>query len=172
MGRQSREHRERREKKMSVPAPGRAAQLEEQLKEMKDGDAHFWSSDNCPAEMRETHLEDVIAFESVGSGTSLFEGLEQHGIDLPRPEKLDRTQCTAKIEQILNALAALHIMLVGYERMSPEEFYRTLWHETLWEGCYVKKRNPLALTIMDVSHSLQQSDVMRILEEMGLRRVQ
>ncbi len=157
MGRKSREHRERRE--------SRAALLEKELRRLKDGDVVLWNSSDCPAELKEKNLEDIIAFESVESGTSLFQGLVEHGIDLPRPEALDEEQSAKKDRQVISALEELQIYLVGFEHMSACEFYRTLWNETLWEGCYVKKRIPGALTLIDVSHSMPRSEVMNIREE-------
>ena len=170
MGRKSREHRERRERNASSRRVDRATQLEEELKRLKDGDALFWTSDNCPAELQESNLEDIRAFESVESGTSLFDGLMEHGIDLPHPDKLDERQSAKKIEQVLLALADLQIVLIGFENMSARQFYRTLWNQTLWEGCYIKKRTPGALTIIDVSHSIPRSEILAFLEEAAKAR--
>jgi hypothetical protein len=97
MGRRSREHWERqrrrvqdaakssREAQTSAQGTDRTAELEAELRSLADGDAVFWTSQDCPAEVRESNLEDILAFESVGSGTSLFEGLQEHGVDLPQP---------------------------------------------------------------------------------------
>jgi hypothetical protein len=167
MGRKSREHRERRERRAQARQSDRSWQLEEELKSMKDGDAVFGTSKDCPPGLRDSHLEDILAFESVEPGTSLFDGLQQHGIELPRPETLDEEQSATKIKQVLRALSELQIILVGYEQMSARKFYRTLWTQTLWEGCYVQKRTPGAVTIMDVSHSMPKSEVMAILEDLA-----
>ncbi len=179
MGRQSREHRERRERLLKErigfstnkgrtgqnPAD-RAGEIEEELKRIADGDAEFWNSPNCPPEMRQTNLEDILAFESVGSGTSMFEGLEEHGIKLPRPEELNEHQSVKKVMEVLKALAKLRIFLIGFEHMGPREFYSRLWHETLWEGCYVEKRVPGAATIIDVSHEIPRSELLKYLEDL------
>ncbi len=179
MGRQSREHRERRERllreRYGFPAEegraghkpaGRAGKLEEELKRLADGDAVFWTSPSCPVDVWESNLEDVLAFESVGSGTSMFEGLEGHGVTLPRPEDLDERQSAVKSVEVMRALAELRIFLIGFENMNPRELYSRLWHETLWEGCYVEKRNPGAVTIIDVSHELPRSEILKRLEEL------
>jgi hypothetical protein len=77
MGRKSREHRERRERRFRSESKkpsdastrsDRAEQLESELKRLADGDAIFWTSGDCPAEVRVSNLEDILAFESVGSG--------------------------------------------------------------------------------------------------------
>jgi len=165
MGRKSREHKERRERNADAREIDLAGRLEEELRQLMDGDAFFWTSRECPADVRQTNLEDILAFESVESGKSLFDGLQEHGIDLPHPDKLDEQQSAAKITDVLAALKELQIFLTGYDGMSAREFYRTLWSQTLWEGCYVKKRTPGALTIMDVSHSIPRSEILKMLNE-------
>ncbi len=179
MGRSARRHRERREKltldarrnsgrerNPATTSVTRVEEIEEELRNLVDGDAVFWRSKECPDKTRESHLEDILAFESVGTGTSMFVGLQENGIDLPLPEKLNDQQCEEKAMEILNALADLRIFVIGFEHMPPRKFYSTLWHQTLWEGCYVKKRTPGAMTIIDVSHQIPRSEMLKHLEEM------
>lgn len=145
---------------------GRAAELQEELNRLAEGDAAFWDSENEPSGVRVSNLEDIVAFESVGHGTSLFEGLQEHGINLPAPEKLDERQCAEKATEVLHALARLRIFLFGFDDMTAREFYSTLWNQTLWEGCYVEKRNPDAITLIDVSHKAPRSKIMQFLEKL------
>ncbi|MBZ5495756.1 MAG: hypothetical protein LAP85_05090 [Acidobacteriia bacterium] len=79
-------------------------------------------------------MEDILAFESVGSGTSLFEGLQERGLDLPLPEKLDEQQSAEKATEVLHALACLRVYLIGFENMTAREFYSTLWNQNTQEG--------------------------------------
>jgi hypothetical protein len=181
MGRRSRELRERREGRIQEESkehgkecrtdtnrPDRIRELEESLQALAGGEGVLWTAPGCPAAVRETNLEDVLAFESVDSGTSLFEGLQDHGVELPPPEKLDESQSRVKVMEVLHALARLRILLMGFEHMTACELYSTLWNQTLWEGCYVEKRDPRALTMIDVSHSLSRSDWMEFLEELKM----
>jgi hypothetical protein len=167
MGRKSREHRKRREGKESGSESDRAKQLEEELTRLADGDAFFGTSKDCPADLHESNLEDILAFESVGSGTSLFLGLQEHGMDLPNPEELNEQQSTAKVHEVLHALLELQIILVGFASMPARKLYSTLWNETLWEGCYVKKRHPGAITVIDVSHRIPRSEMLKVLDEIA-----
>jgi len=160
MGKKSREHRERRERQSD-----KANRLEEELRRLADGDVTFGKLPKCPDGFWESNLEDILAFESVGSGTSLFDGLQQHGLDLPHPDKLDELQSAKKVAEVLKALEELQIILVGCSNMSARRFYRILWNQTLWEGCYVKKKHPGALTVMDVSHSIPRSEMLALMEK-------
>jgi hypothetical protein len=125
----------------------------------------FWMPE-IPPDMRKIMLEDIMAFESVATGTSLFDGLRQHGLDLPHPETLNESQSLSKVHDIVVALADLQVFLVGYDNMSPQKLYRTLWSQTLWEGCYVRKRTPGAITLLDVSHKMSRSELKKYLEPM------
>jgi len=169
MGRKAREKRGRKEARAEMTDAERQVVIdgiEERLIEMADGDLSSWTSPAFPAPDRQTYLEDVLAFEAVGSGPSLFEGLEAHGVSLPRPENLDEKQSLDKLREIVEALASVRIFLIGFEHLTPCEFYTTLWNETLWEGCYVEKRHPGAMTLMDVSHSIPRSDIMQYLKDL------
>ena len=174
MGRQSRKHRELRKSRngsgnsrnADPDRMNRIEKLESELNNLADGDALFWFHPDFPADVQEENLEDILAFESVSSGTSLFEGLQQHGLDLPHPEKLDEYQSACKVMEVLRALEELRIFLIGFDSMSACELYSTLWNQTLWEGCYVRKRHPGAITLIDVSHKMLRSDMLQFLEDL------
>ncbi len=179
MGRKSREHRERREQRALAagkPAPGsnsdntwndRIDKLEAELNRLTEGDAVLHRPDDCPDEAWESNLKDILAFESVSTGTSLFDGLQKHGIDLPPPEKIDDRQCAEKAKQVLDALADLRVFVCGYEDMTSRTLYSTLWNQTLWEGCYVEKQNPAAVTLIDVSHKMLRSEMLSYLDKLS-----
>lgn len=173
MGRKSREKWERRQRRhvdgeqprwvrarAERAAHEEVGRLEAELNRLADGEASFVSCEpDFSADDQQTFLEDVLAFESVDKGVSLFRGLIQRGMKLPRPEELNERHSEKKVRKIVRALWNLGILLVGFEGMTAREFYSKLYHETLWEGCYVEKRQPGALTVMDVSHSMTRADI-------------
>ncbi len=166
MGRKSREKWERRQGRgaatdMGLGAgsrqtadPGQADRirgLEEQLSRLSDGDFEGSYSPSCSDDVREAHLQDILAFESVGSAPSLFEGLEEHGLELPRPEQLDEEQSADKVLEIMDALSRQRVFLIGTDHLTARELYSKLFNQTLWEGCYIKRKHPDSMTMMDVS---------------------
>jgi hypothetical protein len=154
-------------KSYKKPEQNRSVQLEEEIMRLAEGNAQFWKSEDCPPEVLESNLEDILNFESVGNGTSLFEGLRDNGIDLPHPDTLNEALSFRKVLEIFKALDELRIFLIGFENMSAKEVYSTLWNETLWEGNYVKKRHPAAFTIIDISHKMPRSEILATLEEIA-----
>ncbi|MDR0843393.1 MAG: hypothetical protein LBP68_08255 [Acidobacteriota bacterium] len=165
MGRKSSECEGKRGNRVGAREIGRIRRLEAELNRLSNGRALFWTAPDCPPEIRRAGLEDVLAFEDIGSGIPLFEGLRAQGIELPRPETLNELQSAGKAEEVMNALMELQIILVGFEEMSARQLYETLWRQTLWEGCYIKKRLPGAVTILDVSHSIPQTEMLQCLDD-------
>ena len=155
MGRKSRKKRERREARRhattgnSVPSAGeRIEELKKQLEIMAGGDAEFWSGEELPPDFEESYLEDIVAFESVETGVPLFEGLKQNGIELPDPETLSEEESRKKVVEILAALADLRVFIIGDTGMSGRRLYSILWKQTLWEGCYIQRKNPVSMTMI------------------------
>ncbi len=144
----------------------RIEKLRNELNDVSEGTAVFKASPDIPADVLESGLEDIIAFESVGLGISLFEGLQQHGMKLPPPDQLNEFRSVRKVMEIFRALEEMRIFLIGFEEMNARELYSKLWHQTLWEGCYVKKRYPGAITLIDVSHKMMQSDIQQYLDNL------
>jgi hypothetical protein len=144
----------------------RILKLQDEINGLADGDAVFKVAPDCPADAYESDLEDIRAFEAVGSGISLFVGLQMHGLNLPPPEQLDELQSAQKSKEVLEALVDLRIFLVGFEGMTACKFYSTLYSETLWEGCYIRKLNPGAVTLIDVSHKMPRSKIMQYLDNL------
>ncbi|MDM7998149.1 MAG: hypothetical protein QUT30_20970 [Acidobacteriota bacterium] len=147
----------------------RVKKLKEELKTLSGGDAVFRASPVLSEQVEAEVLEDILAFESVGQGISMFEGLKQKGLDLPHPDKLNEFQSRRKALEVLKELTKIGVFCIGFDGMSGRELYRTLYHQTLWEGCYIKRRHPEAITLVDVSRKLPRSEMERFLDGMMAR---
>lgn len=177
MGRKSREKWERKALRAAgnqaptVTTQPRAGQdrwerLEGHLPDLAIDDFVYGHAPDVSPEMLASHWSDILAFESRDSGPSLFEGLEKQGVTLPRPEELNEEQCGRKVLQVVVALLKIQVFILGLDHLSPSEAYSLLWNETLWEGCYVQKKTPGAVTIIDASHSLSQSEIRGFIEDL------
>jgi hypothetical protein len=180
MGRKSREKRERRERRnrtngrnlcsrnrLAARGTDRIERLESALRDLSDGEFVSSHGPGTSVEEREAYLQNVLAFESVNEGISLFQGLQKHGLELPRPETLTDRECAEKSMEIAQALMVRQrVFLIGFQHMSPRELYTTLWNETLWEGCYLEGRDPAFVTAIDVSHQMSRSEVMACMREL------
>lgn len=110
----------------------RINELREAAREVSSGGMAEWESSDCPPDLAEQFWSNVLAYESAEQ-TCHFIQLEDRGIELPAPGKLDDEQLTAKLWEIIHALAGMNVFLSQTDHWSDRELYEHLWHETLRE---------------------------------------
>jgi hypothetical protein len=73
---------------------------------------------------------------------SFFAVLPAAGVALPAPEELDDAQLTAKLWEVINALALLGAFLENTNHLSDRELYTHLWSDLLREPVVLMPENP------------------------------
>lgn len=74
----------------------------------------------------------MLAYESADK-TCHFNQLEEAGVALPAPEELDNAALTAKLWEVIRALAKMNVFLSQTDHWSDRELYEHIWHDTLRE---------------------------------------
>lgn len=110
----------------------RINELREAAREAAGGDMTEWESFDCPPEISEQFWANVLKYESADT-TCHFIQLEDRGITLPPPEDLDDDSLTAKLWEVIRALAQMNVFLSQTDHWSDRELYEHMWHETLRE---------------------------------------
>lgn len=110
----------------------RINELREAAREAAGGEMTDWENSDCPPEIAEEFWSNVLAYESAEQ-TCHFIQLEQRGIALPAPEELDDQQLTAKLWEVIHALARMNVFLSQTNHWSDRELYAHLWHDSLRE---------------------------------------
>src|SRR5215472_1416913 len=88
--------------------------------------------DGCTAETEEAFWKHVVDYEEA-PWTSHFQQLESAGVALPPPESLTDEELTAKLWEVIQKLALLHVFIEQTDHLSDRELYTHLWTDTLRE---------------------------------------
>lgn len=116
----------------------RINELKERVKAAGGGSFHI--SEDCPPELHEQFLENVLAYESAPVSTP-FERLTREQVALPRPEALDDAALHTALWNVIRALADRNVFLYHTNHLSDRELYEHLWHEGLHEAGPVTGKN-------------------------------
>lgn len=110
----------------------RINELREAAREAAGGEMTEWESPDAPPEIVEQFWGNVLEYESAEE-TSHFEQLRRLGVELPPPEELDDDALTAKLWEVIHALAGINVFLSTTDHWSDRELYEHMWRDTLHE---------------------------------------
>ena len=118
----------------------RIEELRDRAEELCGGHMEAHNLDDCPEEVEEAFWKHVVEYEEAGWTTN-FQQLEDAGVSLPRPESLSDEELTAKLWDLIQKLALLHVFIEQTDHLSDRELYTHLWTDSLREET---KAMPLA----------------------------
>jgi hypothetical protein len=98
-------------------------------------------SKNPELDSREKYWRQVLDFEQA-TWTPPFDTLTKMDIELPLPEALTEAQLSAKLWEVIEALAFLGVYLEHTNHLSDRELYSQLWHEQLREAALFLPEDP------------------------------
>ena len=110
----------------------RIDELKRQADELAGGEMAGWKSDDLSPEMEEDFLQGVVAYESA-PWTTHYQQLEEADVELPDPATMDDEKLTAKLWEVIEALARMRVFLQSTNHLSDRELYTELSGDVLRE---------------------------------------
>ncbi len=108
----------------------RIEKLRHRIRAATGQDPVFNASPGCPPKIEEELLKNILAYETAPKRT-LFDVLEESGVELVRPGKLRGRELQAKLWEIIEGLLSQSIILCNTDHLDDHELYTLLWSETL-----------------------------------------
>lgn len=110
----------------------RIRNLKKQLEEIAGDEFISWEADDCPPEIQEMFLEEIVAFETAPL-TEYRKELTEAGMTLPPPDELDDVALSEKLWEVIDGLDRLNTWLSGTDHLSDRMLYEHLWRVALRE---------------------------------------
>lgn len=136
----------------------RIQKLKQQVEELTAGRMVSHDSADCPAEVEEQFLKNIVAFEQA-TWTQPFQVMIESSISLPSPAELDDSQLTAKLWEVINALALLRVYLYHTDHLSDRELYTELWNDSLREEMVLQPEDTNYACHIDLIGSGSEEDI-------------
>jgi hypothetical protein len=106
--------------------------LKRRAKELSGGQMEVGGLDDLPEETEEAFWKHVVDYEEA-PWTTHFQQLENAGMSLPAPDSLKDEELSAKLWELIQKLALLHVYIEQTDHLSDRELYTHLWTDSLRE---------------------------------------
>ncbi len=117
----------------SVDQEIRISELKAQAAELTGGQMGIFEDGDAPPELLEEFWKSVVETEKAGWTTGRRQ-MEEDGVALPPPDKLDDGQIADKLRELLDRLARRCTYVFHTDHMSDRQLYERMWDDSLNES--------------------------------------
>lgn len=110
----------------------RIEDLKRRAEKLSGGQMDVGNLDDCPTELEEGFWKHLVDYEEA-PWTTHFQQLENAGVSLPKADSLKDEELTAKLWELIQKLALLHVFIEQTDHLSDRELYTHLWTDSLRE---------------------------------------
>ncbi len=115
-------------------------------------------SPECPIEVEEKFLENMLAFEEADPVVP-FDELLKCGIEMPPPRDLTDIEIHEKLWEVIQAMTLLGCFLQNTDHLSDRELYELLWSDLLREPTTLRPEDPDFACHIDIIGGCSQEDI-------------
>lgn len=135
----------------------RIKQLKQEISRKSGDPENVWMSDSLNPEIQEQFLKRVLAVEAMEE-RPLFDLLRNKGIELPPAAQLDDTQLSAKLWEVIIAMARVRHYLSRTDHLSDRALYELLWTDILRQPTLIDP-DPNAACHIDILGGCSDEDI-------------
>jgi hypothetical protein len=115
-------------------------------------------SPECPAEIEEKFLQNILAFEDAPP-IVLFDELARGGVEMPPSRALGDVEVHGKLWEVIQAMTLLGCYLHSTDHLSDRELYELLWSELLREPTTLLPEDPNFACQIDIIGGFSEEDI-------------
>src|SRR6266478_2452366 len=132
--------------------PNQEERIAKLRKELEKLGGSTMSLGSMPADLEEEFLRHVLEYETA-EPISLFRLLENSGLEIPAPDKLDEKTLTTKLKEIIERMASLGAYLLHTNHLTDRGLYDYLYNDGLREEAMLFPENPSYAYMIDLTGS-------------------
>jgi hypothetical protein len=136
----------------------RIDELRQSVKDVGNGEMLTWVSPDLTPDRQEEFWRHVLDAEAAPSTTD-SQRLAEAGVELPEPDLLNDDQVTAKLWEVITALANLRVFISQTDHLSDRELYARLWHDQLRQEIPALPDDPASTWHVDILGGCSDADI-------------
>lgn len=133
------------------------AELKRRAEQTSMGEMRAWESDTLSSEEKEQFWRRVVEYETAPA-TNHLQQLTDAGLEVPEPTAIDDEKLSAKLWEVIGALARMRVFICQTDHLSDRELYTVLWREVLRDEIPMMPDHPNAAWHVDLLGSGSDAD--------------